>query len=191
MDFYGGIEANIDLREEFSAVLRGRIDLGPGQGREVLIRRLTDTHCPACWDKVTGGTTRQHCKYCDGEGYLWTETRELVYLTRGVAPVYKPGALATGQYPQADYGYTDPNRATCFIEAVTPEGRPTFPDYKRYTLVEHPAFDKVYELKVGENGGTVQPLVRTAKWRLLTLVPWHGDRGRVEFFELALDKENA
>ena len=29
---------------------------------------------------------------------------------RGVAPVYKPGNLATGQYPQADYGYVSPDK---------------------------------------------------------------------------------
>lgn len=188
MDFYGTV-GNIDLREELSALLRGRADLVP-QGREVLWRRLQDTHCPACWDPVTGGTTRQMCKYCQGEGYLWVETRELVYLTRGVAPVYKPGALATGQYPQANYGYTDPNRATCYLEAVTPDGRQTCPNYERYAIQTHPAFDKVYELKVDVDGATAQPLVRAAKWRLLTLVPLHGDHGRVEFFELALEKEN-
>jgi len=192
MDFYAEVvrTSNIDLRQELSDLLRGRVDLIP-QGREVLLRRLTDQHCPVCWDKVTGGTTRQACKYCGGEGYLWTETRELVFLTRGVAPVYKPGALATGQYPQAGYGYSDPNRATCYIEAVRPDGTETFPTYERYTLQDHPAFDKLYELKVDVSGQTAQPLVRTAKWRVLTLVPYHGDYGRIELFELALDKENA
>ena len=188
MDFYGS-SGSIDLRTELSDLLRGREDL-IGQGREVLLRRLTDDTCPACWDPTSGGTTRQNCKYCQGEGYLWRETVELVYMTRGVAPVYKPGNLGTGKYPQADYGYADPNRATCFIEAITPEGRLVFPNYERYTRQEHKSYDKLFELKVDAEGGTSHPLVRTAVWKVLTLVPYHGDYGRVEFFELGLEKSN-
>jgi hypothetical protein len=188
MNFYGDQSA-IDLREELSALLRGRADLVP-QGREVILRRIRDEHCTVCWDPTAGGSSRQMCKYCQGEGYLFSETLELVYLTRGVAPVYKPGNLGTGKYPQADYGYADPNRATCFIEAVTPDGRVTFPDYERYTLQQHDAYDKLFELKVTLDGETAHPLVRTAVWKVLTAVPYHGDYGRIEFLELGLEKQN-
>lgn len=188
MDFYSD-QGGIDLREELSALLRGRVDVVP-QGREVILRRITDDRCPACWDKVSGGTTRQMCKYCQGEGFLWRETRELVYMVRGVAPIYKPGNLGTGKYPQAGYGYVDPNRGTCYIEAVTPEGRSLFPDYERYTLPSHDSYDTLFELKADDEGGTAQPLIRVAKWKVLTLVPYHGDFGRVEFFELGLEKQN-
>ena len=188
MDFYSD-STDIDLRQELSALLRGRADV-VAQGREILLRRVADAHCPVCWDETSGGTTRQNCKYCQGEGYLWTETVELVFMTRGVAPVYKPGNLGTGKYPQADYGYADPNRATCYIEAYTPGGRATFPNYERYTFQQHTSYDKLFELKVDQDGNTCQPLVRTAKWKVLTVVPYHGDGGRVEMIELGLEKEN-
>ena len=31
---------------------------------------------------------------------------------------------------------------------------------------------------------------RTAKWKVLSVVPTHGDNGRIEMFELGLEKEN-
>lgn len=188
MDYYGA-DSGIDLRQELSDLLRGRADLVP-QGREVILRRMTDDRCPVCWDATSGGTTRQNCKYCQGEGRLWRETRELVFMVRGVAPVYKPGTLGTGKYPQADYGYADPNRATCYLEAVSPDGRVTFPNYERYTLQEHDSYDMLFELKVTDDGETAHPVVRTAKWKVLTLVPYHGDYGRVELIELGLEKAN-
>jgi hypothetical protein len=46
-----------------------------------------------------------------------------------------PGVQATGQYPGCDWGYSDPDHATAFYEYTV------FPDYERYTLQTHPAFD--------------------------------------------------
>ena len=92
MDFYRDISPNIDLRDELHTVLHGSEELA-GQGRTVILRRLSNTTCPGCWDPKTGGSTRPNCPYCQGEGYQFIETRELMALFRGVAPVYKPGVL--------------------------------------------------------------------------------------------------
>ena len=175
---------NIDMREEFAAILYGREDVTQ-QGRLVIHRRILDETCLACWDPNTDGSRRPSCSYCQGEGRMFRERKETMVLFPGVAPVYKPGILGTGQYPQSDYGYTDPNRATAYCEYSV------FPDYERYTLQQHKSYDKLYELKVNPNGSAILPLIRTAKWKILGVTPIHGDFGRVEYFELGLEKSNA
>jgi hypothetical protein len=193
MDFYGNMSMVPDIREELHAVIHGRADVTP-QGRGVVLRRLSNTPC-ACWDPVTGGSKRPNCPYCKGEGWQFIETQETMAIYRGVAPVYKPGVLATGQYPQAGMGYTDTNRATAYVEFFRTDGSEVYPNYERYTLQEAKAYDKLYELKVDHEGELVIDLtghfVRTVKWKVLSVVPTHGDHGRIEFFELGLEKENA
>lgn len=180
MEFYTDTP-NIDLREEMHAILFGRVDILP-QGRPFILRRMTDVHC-VCWDPVSGGSKTPDCRYCGGEQYYWTETPFTMWMAQGVAPVYKPGFLANGQYPQSQLGYTDPNRGTCYCEWTV------FPDYERYTLPSNPAPDKLYSLKVNADGSEQFPNVRDSKWKIMNVVPLHGDFGRVEFFELTLEKE--
>lgn len=180
MDFYPDTP-NIDLRDELHALLFGRADLIP-QGRPFVLRQMTDTRC-VCWDTTSGGSRTPSCRYCGGEGYYWTETQWTMWMASGVAPVYKPGFLASGQYPQAQIGYTDPNRGTAYCEFNV------FPNYERYTLPANPSPDKLYALKVDVNGNTMIPLVRTSKWKILNVTPLFGDFGRIEFFELSLEKE--
>jgi hypothetical protein len=115
-------------------------------------------------------------------------------LFRGVAPVYKPGVLATGEYPQNDMGYTDMNRCTAYVEVFRDDGSQVYPDYERYTIQTAKAYDKLYEVKVDPEGDPVTDssgrFTRTAKWKVLSVVPTHGDNGRIEMFELGLEKEN-
>lgn len=177
----GGPFTNIDLREEMHALLYGRADFIP-QGRPFILRVLSDTHC-VCWDNTSGGSRTPNCRYCGGEGYLWSEGEFIMWMAQGIAPIYKPGFLANGQYPQAQIGYTDPNRATCYCEYTV------FPNYERYTFPANQAPDKLYALKVNDDGSKHVPIVRLSKWKILNVVPLHGDYGRVEFFELSLDKE--
>jgi len=172
---------NIDLREEMDALLFGRSDVN-SIGKRVILRRITNDKC-VCWDETSGGPNRM-CVYCGGEGYLWRETYETMCVVRGIAPVYKPGVLATGSYPMAQYGYTDQNTGTAFARFDC------YINYERYTLPEHLSYDKMYELKVNEDGSLFHPLTRTIKWKVLTVVPVHGDFSRIEYFELALEKEN-
>lgn len=172
---------NIDLRDEMHALLFGRADF-MAQGRPFILRVMTDTRC-VCWDEVSGGSKYPNCRYCGGETYYWTEYEFTMWMAQGIAPIYKPGFLANGQYPQAAIGYTDPNRATCYCEYNV------FPNYERYTYPANPAPDKLYALKVNDEGSKHIPIVRLSKWKILNVVPLHGDFGRVEFFELSLDKE--
>lgn len=172
---------NIDLRDELHALLFGRMDV-VAQGRPFVLRVMTDTKC-VCWDTTSGGSRTPNCRYCGGEGYYWTEQQFTMWMAQGVAPVYKPGFLANGQYPQAQLGYTDPNRGTAYCEFDV------FPNYERYTLPANPAPDKLYALKTDANGNQVIPAVRISKWKILNVTPLFGDFGRVEFFELSLEKE--
>jgi hypothetical protein len=193
MDFYQGLSSTIDLREELHAVLWGRFP-EPGQGQCVVFRRLTNTHCPGCWSDKTSGSTLPNCKYCQGEGYQFYEREELIGFFRGAAPVYKGGVLATGQYPQMGTGYTDVNKATGYIEVMRPDGTETYPDYERYLIQDKKSYDRMYELKVDIEGNVVRNSAgiptRTAKWKILNVIPLRGDYGRIEFFELALEKIN-
>jgi hypothetical protein len=184
MDFYPNL-SSVDLRDEMHGLLFGTPDQPP-QGIPVILRLLSDTHC-ACWDQTSGGS-RGHCPYCQGEGYQFTESLQTMKIFYGVAPVYKPGFLASGDYPQMQLGNVDPNRATIYCEYDV------FPDWERYTFGNKKAFDKIYELKVNDDGslisnGAGQP-VRVAKWKVLNLTPLRGDHGRVEFFELSCERES-
>lgn len=193
MEFYPDQSVGIDLREELHAVIHGRADI-VGQGRKMIMRRLTNTTCLACWEPASGGSRRPNCPYCKGEGYQFTETLETMAVFRGVTPVYKPGVLATGQYPQGEYGYSDANRGTAYMEVFRPDGSETYPNYERYTLMTNQAYDKLYELKVDSSGAAIRSshgqYTRTLKWKVMSMIPLHGDNGRIEFFELALEKEN-
>lgn len=183
MDFFNSTATSIDMRDEIHRIIFGDIGV-TGQGRTVILRRMTDQRCQGCFDDVQGGSTRPNCPYCKGEGYMFRETKEIMVIFAGVAPVYKPGILGTGQYPQTSYGYTDPNRSTAYCEFSV------FPDYERYTFQTHTNYDKLYDLKVDDDGNLYHPLVRAAKWKILSVTPIHGDNGRVEFFELGMEKEN-
>lgn len=183
MDFYGdNLASNIDLRFEFDKILFGGIDV-VAQGRQMVLREFTDTPCPYCWDPVTSSARISNCPYCHGEAYQFTERVVTMALYAGIAPVYKPGVQGTGQYPTADYGTTDPDKASAFARYDT------WPNYERFTFPQNAINNKLYELKVDFNGRTVQPLVRAAKWKMLSITPMHGDFGRVEYFECGLEKE--
>jgi hypothetical protein len=194
MDFYSNISNTIDLREEMHAVLHGRADI-TAQGRQVILRRISDNTCPACWNETTAGSSRPNCPYCKGEGYQFHETSEIMAIFRGVTPVYKPGVLATGEYPQSSMGYTDENRGTGYVEVFREDGSQVYPDYERYTFQTHKSYDKLYELKVDPDGDLARDsktgrYIRCLKWKVLSVIPIYGDNGRVEFFELAMEKEN-
>lgn len=168
-----------DLREEFAALLLGSFD-EPGIGRPVIYRKLSDTNC-SCWDGLTGSPD-PNCKYCQGEGYLFTEVEHLVYIARNFGSVLG-GATQVGQQSQlAEFGYTDSNRAIAytFWDAI--------PDYERYSIPSRRAPDKIYELKVDSGGQIVLPLIRLDKWAIRSLTAHNGDYGRVEYFELGLER---
>lgn len=196
MDFYGPSNSQygdpfstiINMRDEMHKVIFGSIDV-PAQGQMVILREFNDMTCPACWSEDGGGTKDINCTYCMGEGYQFTERIVTMALFAGVAPVYKPSILGTGQYPLSGYGDTDPNRYTGYTEWTT------WPNFERYTLPQNQTPNKLYQIKVDGNGRPVfdsqsgQP-VRAAKWKILSVTPIRGDNSQVSYFELGLIKEN-
>lgn len=178
-DFYPEL-SNIDGRAEFERILRGDVGV-VGIGRPAIYRYLTDDHC-ACWDNVSGGPLA-YCGYCLGEGFTFREKQELIYIADGVAPLYKPGVFGSGDYPMTQFGVVDPTKATGFCSWFM------YPNYERYTFAERKQHDKLLLLKVDENGNCVYPQVVTAKYKIMNVIPRHGDRGKVEYVELALEKE--
>jgi hypothetical protein len=171
----------LDLREEMDHILFGSFDM-PGVGRPLLIRFIQDTHC-ACWDSATG-SPNPHCGFCQGEGYQFTEQPTVGYIARNFGGVQNPSTVISQQSALDTYGYTDAQRALVFLRYDT------FPNYERYMRPDHPAYDKLYELKVDDSGTAVFPVVRAAKWRIKSVTPHHGDGGRIEYFEIGAEKEN-
>ena len=194
MDFYGDnlvtgaiFGSRIDMRQEMHKVIFGALDL-TAQGIFVVLREFNDIHCVACWDPITGGMSRVDCPYCKGEGYQFSERMVKMAVFAGVAPVYKPSILGSGQYPVAEMGPTDPDRYTAYCEWNV------YPNFERYTLPLFKTPDKLYVVKVNTVGTPVQdPVtgqpVRASKWKILTITPITGDYGRCEYFELGLEHE--
>jgi hypothetical protein len=171
----------LNLRDELTALFYGD-ESNPGIAQTVLIRRLLDQHC-ACW-YASNGSPNSACQYCQGEGFLFVETLNNVYIARNFGSVLNPASVINRQEFLAQYGLTDENRALCIAE------HDCFPNYERYLKPEHPSYDKLYELKVDDDGVLVQPVVRTAKWKMRSVTPHRGDGSQVTYFEVGLEKEN-
>ena len=171
---------NLDLREEMDKVLFGSFD-EPGVGRPVLVRFLQDTPC-ACFEKSTGSPD-PGCAWCQGEGYQWYEGERIAYLARNFGSVQNASNVISQQSQLLNYGYSDGQRALAFLRYDA------LPHYERYLRPDHPAYDKLYELKVDNFGQVILPHVRVAKWQIRSVTPHQGDFGRIEFFELGLNKE--
>lgn len=169
-----------DLRKEFSDLLLGTFE-EPGIGRPVIYRKLSNTTC-ACFDKLNGSPD-PNCTYCQGEGYLFTETMETVYIAKNFGSVLG-GATQIGQQTQlADAGYMDSNRCLIYMFWYS------IKDYERYLIPSTKAPDKIYELKPQDAGGDpVLPLIRLDKWAIRSCTPHNGDHGRVEYIELGMEK---
>jgi hypothetical protein len=171
----------LNLRDELDDLFNGNQD-NPGIAQYVLIRRLLDQNC-VCWDGTTG-SPQPECKYCQGEGFLFVETLNLVYIARNFGSVLNPASVINRQEFLSQYGQTDENRALGFAQYDC------FPNYERYLKPEHPSYDKLYELKVDDDGSLVQPVVRTAKWKMRSVTPHRGDNSAIIYHELGLEKEN-
>jgi hypothetical protein len=197
MDFYGPAPGQYgdpfassypNIRAEIHKVIFGSVDI-PGQGQPIILREFNDIVCPGCWSEDQGGSRDTQCTYCGGEGYEFTERILTMAIFAGVAPVYKPAILGTGQYPLSQYGSNDPNRYTGFTEWST------WPNYDRFTLPQNKTPDKLYQIKVDGVGRPVydptsgQP-IRAAKWKILSVTPIRGDNAEVSYFELGLIKES-
>lgn len=170
-----------DLRDELKNIFYGD-KTNPGIAQSVLIRRITDKRC-VCWDGLQG-SPEANCKYCRGEGFLWVETLNSVYVVRNFGGVLNPSSVISRQNFLSNSGYTDDNRALAYAEFDC------FPNYERYLSPSHPTYDKLYELKVDANGGLIQPVIRTAKWKMRSVTPHRGDNGKVIYFEIGLESES-
>jgi hypothetical protein len=172
---------HIDLRDEFHKIIYGDY-ITPAQGRPILIRSFSETKC-TCYDKNTGSPD-PFCPYCDGEGYLFTEFLTYAYFARNFGSVQNPATVISQDNFLSSYGYSDGQRALAFVEWLT------FPDYEKYTLPKSQIYDKLFEMKVNPNGSLLYPNTKVAKWKMRAVTPHHGDGGRIEYFELGLEKEN-
>lgn len=177
-----------DLRDELDGLLFGGWENAP-IGAPVIVRRILDQRC-TCYDQPPDpGSANPNCKYCQGEGYLWKEDLETAYIGRNVGSVLNPTSVISQDNSVTPIGITDDSRALAWMRYSA------FPNWERYIKPEHPTYDKLYELKVDDNGeivhtpSTADGYLRVAKWEIRSFNPHRGDYSRVEFFELGLQKE--
>jgi hypothetical protein len=179
-DFYPRAQT-FDLRDELHGLLHGDFTQ-PGVGRPLLIRRIQDRRC-ICFKDLTGSPL-PGCGLCKGEGYLWTEAVHTGYIGKNLGSVLGATTVIANQNALAPWGFADENKALAYFEYDV------FPNYERYLRPEHPTCDKLFELKVDEEGGLVTPYIRTAKWKMKSVTPHYGDFGAIQFFEVGLEKES-
>lgn len=170
---------SFDLREWFNYVMNGDFS-DPGVGRPAIYRKLSNTQCQ-CFATLSGSPD-PNCVYCKGEGYLFTEQVKTVYFAKNFGSVLGSSTQIQQQSQLAEYGVTDSNRSLGFMFWYD------IPDYERYSIPTRPAPDKLFELKTNPAGGLDPAMIRTEEWRVRSVTAHHGDNGRVEYFELGLEK---
>lgn len=180
MNFYPDPQT-FSLRDELHGLFHGTV-AEPGIGRPLVVRRLRDEKC-GCWNKVSGSPI-PGCRYCKGEGYVWTETMNIGYMAKNFGGVLNPSTVISNQNALAAFGVADENRALVYFEYMV------FPNYERYLKPQHPSWDSLFEVKVDDDGRPLYPLIRTAKWKIKSVTPHHGDRGAVDYFECGVEKES-
>jgi hypothetical protein len=172
-------EMSYDLREEFEWIMLGNFE-NAGIARPAVYRKLSNIQCQ-CFNVLTGSPDA-NCIYCQGEGYLFTEAVKQVYFAKNFGSVLGSSTQIQQQSQLAAYGVTDSNRSLGFMFWYD------IPDYERYSIPTRPAPDKLFELKTGPEGGEDPAMIRTEEWRIRSVTAHHGDNGRVEYFELGLEK---
>jgi len=177
-DMYPEMEA-FDMREQFDYIMNGTYE-EPGIARGIIYRKLSNTQCK-CYQQL-GGSPDPNCTYCLGEGYLFTEEQKMAYLAKNFGSVLGSATQIQQQSQLSEYGYSDSNRCLCFMFWYD------ILDYERYAIPTRPSPDKIFELKTLDDG-TVDPnLIRITEWRVRDMTDHHGANGRVEYFELGLEK---
>lgn len=179
---------SFDIRDEIDDLLFGGWET-PAQGATVIIRRILDQRC-ICFDQPPDpGSADPNCRYCLGVGFYWTEDLETAILEKNFGSVLNPSTVIAQDNAITPIGVTDDSRALAFMRYSA------FPNWERYTIPENPTYDRLYELKVDDDGQlihtpeTADGLIRVADWQIRSFVPHRGDYSRVEYFELGLQKE--
>lgn len=170
---------SFDLREQFEWMMLGSFE-DPGIARPAVYRKLSTTRC-TCFD-TQAGSPDPNCVYCAGEGYLFTEEIKMVYFAKNFGSVLGSSTQINQQSQIAPYGTADANRSLGFMFWND------IPDYERYSIPTRPAPDKLFELKTLPDGTMDPNQIRTEQWRVRSATAHHGDNGRVEYFELGLEK---
>ena len=171
----------LDLREELYSILYGGYD-SSGVGQQVIVRKLTNEYC-VCFNKLTG-SPKDDCKFCQGEGYYFREELKVCYISRNFGSVLGSSSVISQQNQVTKEGEADSQKALAFFEFNA------FPDYEKYIKVSEKTCDKIYQLKVDNNGKVVFPYIRIAKWEMRSVTPHQGDNSRIEYFEVGLNKAN-
>ncbi len=170
---------SFDLREWFSFVMNGSFE-DPGVARPAIYRKLSNTVCQ-CVDALAGSPD-PNCVYCQGEGYLFTEELKQVYFAKHFGSVLGSSTQIQQQGQLSSPGVIDADRCLAFMFWYD------IPDYERYSIPTRPAPDKLFEMKTAPEGGLDPSMIRAEEWRIRSLTAHHGDNGRVEYFELGLEK---
>ncbi|MGC1582135.1 MAG: hypothetical protein WA766_11660 [Candidatus Acidiferrales bacterium] len=177
-DMYPEMEA-FDMREQFNYIMNGNYE-EPGVGRAAIYRKLSNTKC-RCYQNLEGSPD-PNCVYCNGEGYLFTEEIKQMYFAKNFGSVLGSSTQIQQQSQLTEAGYFDSNRCVAYMFWYD------ILDYERYSIPTRPAPDKIFELKTLPDGTMDPNLIRTEEWRVRSATAQHGTNGRVEYFEIGLEK---
>lgn len=172
---YSNSQGEVDLREEFDAILFGT-DGGTPHNYLVLLRKMRrdsngDLIKCSCVDELTNEpSTETECSYCLGEGYIWDEHflrtfSEMVPSTTGLSRSVKtlPFGLVNEQYKVFYLRYS------------------TDIDYK----------DKIIEMNLDKEGQLFRPYKRKRIYRPETIDFKRGDNGRIEYIAVYCSENDA
>ena len=135
-----------DLRTEFNELVNGKSGFG-GIGQILVIRSMTTTHC-ACYDSIHGSA--YDCKYCQGEGYTWTERYIRAYFTQTFG---RSLAGSANVHQLEPVGFMDKDRSLIYL---------------KYDEAPKTG-DAIYRISLNDDGNPYYPIERTEKWRVVNV----------------------
>jgi hypothetical protein len=177
----GATQGNIDLRAELHKILFGDIH-HPPQGHKILVRHMT-SQCPcmiggtgsSTWDSDIGEKHKEpdtKCSVCHGEGFVYSDVPYTAY--RSMIGSKSGSILAS--YEETPPGIVAIMGFNYFFEYSTPIAD----------------VDKIVELKLDLSGGL--PVNnglanQIEKFKIIQLINYRADNGRVEFIRAICERE--
>lgn len=167
-------KSEIDLRKHIKEILHGA---GPGttpKGTPFLLRkaRFDDAGklvvC-SCRGSVAGESPKNvghRCRFCDGEGFLWDDTRVIGYLSWE----FPQENISEGK----EYGRWSPESPLLYLEY--------------YHVIN--LNDIIIEPVKDAEGVVLSPIQIKKRFNILSIHELRGDYGRIEYFRLRLGEKH-
>lgn len=125
---------DLDMRVEIENILDG--DMYNVPVNIPLIHRVIDNERCLCFPSGSPGVIDPKCKYCDGEGYKWTECTAVGYVSQSALTISKAGDVNVRE----------------IIFPLMIDQSDTFLIYLRHVHIPPKPGDKFYQIRLKEDG---------------------------------------